>query len=262
MAYYPSSLAEGTVGSGGDGSILEEYLDHLLVMPVEVKRYITLTRELDVACEKEYKAVEELQSKFLKTLKGKFEDNDSWSIKEKEAFLTKLRNSNQFKTLVPLRKRMYQKIDEKISISEQLFDMSERNLKVLTKNKDELENILRSTGEIRGRKIEKTPVPKSSTKYVGRLAAALSKSHAADTGEELWILSKVKEWHNNGKVVVSDVDNPQQRQTLRASQVVLLEGKFNVFTGYFVTLSSELEDIATARARLPNKGMIIILARD
>ena len=255
---YPSSLAEG-VGAqkssgGGDGSILEEYLDQIVVLPVEVsllllyfhllkmwkdevivkinlkmwqiKRYITLIRELDESCDSESARITELQDDVLRAFKEELKKNPQWKLAEKKKRLEELRQAGSLSALTQLRKRLYQKIDEKISISEQLFGMSKQNLRAVTTKKNELEVLLRATGQLKEQKKRRT-----TPSRVGRLVAACitpSKAAAdAQDSEELWILCKVKDWNDKGKVLVSDADNPNQKYTLRSSNVVLLTGKWN-----------------------------------
>ena len=198
----------------------------------------------------------DLQNKILAAFKEELKKNPQWDAAEKKRRLEEIRNREQMAQLPKLRKRLYQKIDEKISISEQLFGMSKQNLRAVTAKKNELERILRATGQLKEPKKRRT-VPNR----VGRLVAACvtpSKANAAgQDNEELWILCKVKDWSDKGKVVVSDADNPNQKYTLRTSSVVLLAGMLMgsfMLSTFCVTRVLDHDDVASARARLPSKG--------
>ena len=195
-----------------DGSILEEYLDGLVVLPVEVKRYMTLCRELDDGCQKERESLMRLQTRFLERLDQRLKANPTSSLSERQALVRELRQSHEFAGMEKTRKRLLQKSDEKVSISEQLFDMSERNLQLVTARKTKFRRLLHASGKLK----EKTPKPVLN--YAGRLVAACT-----GKDEQLWILCKVKDW-GDSRVLVTDVDNPSQKYSLRLSHVVLLKG--------------------------------------
>lgn len=199
-----------------EGSLLEEYLDTLVVLPVEVKRYMTLSRELDEGCETERRLLSSQESLFLERLKQKLSVRSNLSVSERQALVRELRESDEFRGMEKSRKRLLQKSDEKVSISEQLFDMSEKNMQVITAKKTKFRRILRASGKLK--EVKEKP-PKPVLNLNGRLVAACTNKE-----QQLWILCKVKE-SNESRFVVTDIDNPSQKYTLRLSQMVLLKGE-------------------------------------
>mmetsp|Transcript_12308 Transcript_12308/g.14135 ORF Transcript_12308/g.14135 Transcript_12308/m.14135 type:complete len:293 (+) Transcript_12308:226-1104(+) len=238
MAYYPSSRAEG-IASGSDGSILEEYLDKILVLPVEVRRYVTLMRELDKRCAKEKDQLEKMQEDFTEKVKAKFaalkQNKKSDNVEEREKCLAAMKESPEFKKIESLRKTLKQKVLEKISISDQLYDISSQNKKRIDSDVEKFQQILRASGDL----VEDKKISK------GSLVAA---SVPQQDGGSMWILCKVVEYSNSGtqtnqKIIVADAEDASQTHTLRITQIVPL---------------SEHEDVAAAKNRLPSRGRMVM----
>mmetsp|Transcript_21089 Transcript_21089/g.39195 ORF Transcript_21089/g.39195 Transcript_21089/m.39195 type:complete len:301 (+) Transcript_21089:130-1032(+) len=217
-----AAQAEGYGPSGeGDGSILEEYMDSLLVMPVEVRRYITLLRELDGKCEREVQQVQAKQQQLVEAAKKR---TANLSPADRTRTLKQLREEPEWKELEHLRARLYQKIAEKKSISEQLYDMSEQNLKRINGDIKYLESLFQRTGELPDLEYQ-----------VGRDVAAWMEK------EQVWILARIAQYspQEPSKVIVADADNSSALFTLTDKLVVVLPEK---------------ESLTAAKARLPTRG--------
>ena len=107
MSYIP-----GDPQNAGDGSILEEYLDQLMVMPVEVKRYTTLMRDLDSGCERDLAELAAFQDDFVNKLREKVASLPSSNNTEEERkkLEQEMKASESYQTLEALRKRVRQKV--------------------------------------------------------------------------------------------------------------------------------------------------------
>mmetsp|Transcript_3862 Transcript_3862/g.8306 ORF Transcript_3862/g.8306 Transcript_3862/m.8306 type:complete len:263 (-) Transcript_3862:168-956(-) len=195
-------------------------------MPAEVRRYTTLMRDLDKKCSKELRKLENIQNKFAETAKERCAGETSTATKEK--IVKELRESPEFKSIPNLRASLKQKIAEKRSISDQLYDMSEQNLKRLRSDIEYLKDILQLSGEIQ----ESPYVP-------GRLVAAYIEADAT------WILCKVSEFTQADAevVTVADVDDSKTRYVLPIAKIVLLADK---------------ETLNSAKLRLSSRGKKVL----
>ncbi|GBG28387.1 SAGA-associated factor 29 [Hondaea fermentalgiana] len=213
-------------GQDGKGSVLEEYLDMLQVMPVEIRRYTTLMRDLDQKCTKEVHRLAALQGTLVE--RAREQCANETTPEGRAQVVKKLRESDEFKPLVTMRASLKQKIAEKRSISDQLFDMSEQNLKRLRSDIDYLKDILQLSGEIQ-----------ESPYTPGRLVAAYIEADAT------WIVCKVSEFSqaNPDLVTVADVDDSKTRYVLPVTKVVLLADK---------------ETLNTAKVRLSSRGKKVL----
>ena len=202
-----ASQAEGYAGGGdGDGSVLEEYLDSLLVMPVEVRRYITLMRDLDRSCDNELTQLRTLQAECVEAARSKCQGVSSAA--ERGRLTAALRGEDpRFARVARLRGDVAQKIAEKRSVAEQLFDMSEHNLRRLSADIKYLEDLFRNSGEL----------PDLGLAAGREVAAWVDK-------DQVWILARVSEVHAQ-EVTVADAEDSSQRFTLPQASVVVLPDK-------------------------------------
>uniref|UniRef100_A0A7S2RBW1 SGF29 C-terminal domain-containing protein n=1 Tax=Mucochytrium quahogii TaxID=96639 RepID=A0A7S2RBW1_9STRA len=217
-----ASQAEGYGPSGeGGGSVLEEYLDTLLIMPVEVRRYITLLRELDEKCQVELAQLKKRQREFISVASERTKTTKS--PEHKEAILNSMRNK-EFADIEILRKSLNQKIAEKKSISDQLFDMSEENLKRIRGDAKYLEELFHVKGDMPDMGL-----------LPGREVAAFMEE------DKVWILAKVVSYsvHDPDRVTVADVEDSTNNFVLPIPRVVVLP---------------ENETLGGAKGRLTTRG--------
>mmetsp|Transcript_15201 Transcript_15201/g.48398 ORF Transcript_15201/g.48398 Transcript_15201/m.48398 type:complete len:309 (-) Transcript_15201:1234-2160(-) len=222
-AYQGDGL--GPAGEG-DGSVLEDYMDSLLVMPVEVRRNITLLRELDEKSHAELANVRAEQARLIEEARKRTEGITSSS--ERARTIRQLRAEPDFVQLEELRKDLLQKIAEKRSVAEQLHDMSEQNLKRLNGDIKYLEELFRRTGEI----------PDLGFAVDREVAAWMEQ-------DQVWILARISEFSTNSpnRVVVADAEDSSARFTLTSDQVTVLPDK---------------ETLSAARTRLPVVGLKVL----
>jgi len=202
-------------------------LDTLQVMPVEVRRYTGLIRDLDSKCMEEQTQLKEMQKRLLsrmqETVKG------AASPEEREKLVDTLRAGEEFQRIEKLRESLKQKIAEKMSIAEQLYDVSELNLKRLNSDILHLSDILEIPQHGSDVTFEK-----------GRDVAALIET---ETGR-IWILAKVVDYYHSDphRVLLVDADNPNDSFS-----------KFALHTSRVRNLpqSETLED---AKGRLAGRG--------
>ncbi len=223
-----AAQAEGYGQGDGSGSILEEYLDTLVVMPVEVMRYITLMRELDEKSERDLVRIKEAQNAFLE--KASEEVKGAASKKDRQKKLLKLKGNEDYLALEKTRASLQQKIAEKRSISDQLFDMSEQNLKRIKGDFEQLGKLLHTTGDM----------PDLGFSKNREVAAWIAK-------DEVWIHAKVYSFNPQkpDTVVVVDADasvDTSERFTLPVTKVVTLPKN---------------ENLSAAKARLSQSGLLV-----
>ncbi|CAK9058299.1 Hypothetical protein SCF082_LOCUS31107, partial [Durusdinium trenchii] len=155
-----------------------------------VRRYTSLLRELDHKSAQDMADIQRLQQAFLE--RAKEEAKKGKTEQEREERLRALRQHDDFKALGKLRASLKQKIAEKQSVADQIFDMSEQNLKRLRSDIKNLEDYFRSTGEIPDDKFK-----------VGRYVAAWIDK------DSVWILAKVIAYspQDPDRVRVADADS-------------------------------------------------------
>jgi len=187
----------------GSGSILEEFVYSLDVFPVEIQRYTSLMRELDGECELLKHKIKELHAQYLQA--GIKITEKSKTVGDKEAAMKKLANSSQYEKLTTMRAALSQNIAEKVSISDQLYDMSEQNLNRIRIDITLLESILKKKGQITDYDIPP-----------GTFVAAESKP-----GE--WILATIKDFTSSSSdtFMVQDADD-HALYSLPSSRVLVL----------------------------------------
>ena len=112
-------------------NILEDYLDTVVVLPIEVKRMLFLMRELDAKGRVDLKLLQSLQEEHLQyiTRTGK-------------------QDANLVKAIDFLWEKYNQNIEEKNAIADQMVEASNRNLQRLSKDTETLEKILQESGEL------------------------------------------------------------------------------------------------------------------
>jgi hypothetical protein len=173
-------------------NILEDYLETIMVLPAEMRRSLSLLRELDAKCAKDLKSLGRLQEAHV-------------DCRKRQADETTISAS-----VATVRKRVEQLLDEKNSIAQQLTDLGKRNVARLNRDLQKLEGILRTTGDlVEDAVTQQTP---------GTLVAAFNETQ----GDAVWILARVVEWLPFKRVVVSDADNDDAQFTIASHLIVAL----------------------------------------
>lgn len=224
----------GQPGQGGGGSVLEEYLDSLPVMPVEVRRYTTLMRELDGRAAQNLSEMREMQDRFVERAAALVAGSAAAQARtpageaERARLVAELRAHADFASLEKVRASLKQKVAEKRSVSEQLFDISETNLQRLRGDVAQLEALFRGSGEFPEAKFNK-----------GMEVAAWMEKDA------VWILCIVAEYspQTPDVVTVADFEDATAKYQLPASKVMVLP------TG---------ESLAAAKSRLSSRGRKVL----
>jgi len=211
-------------------NVLEDALDRVFQLPVDTKRLLALLRDLDAKSAKDADALERLQAEHLELLRaGAAADPD-----RVEAVAS---------GLAAAKRRLDQKLEERVAIAQQQHEVADRHVERLTRDAQALESELRHSGELDDRMEEvEVALPPQDALLPGALVAAAT---TTDESSEppLWILARVVEATGRDRVVVADADpeNTESRYTLSRKNIVVLAGEGE-------------EDVVQARARLGPRG--------
>jgi hypothetical protein len=222
-------LSSAASSFGGEASILEEFLESIVLVPVEMKRYLALMRELDIACVKDTETLALLQDKYFTKLK---QEGGGGKKEELEQLM---------KMIKEIRQRLMQKIDEKRSIADQLYETIDEHVNKAGSDLALLESILKVSGSLEpeGVGIGKLVAACTTTTSIGD---ASTDNVAGSTSETLWILGRIVSFSPAlpERCTVADVDNDANTYVLSTKNVVVLP--------------EDGEDVQAARDRLPPKG--------
>ena len=217
-------------GGSGTGSILEEFVDSLLPLPFDLKRYLALLRDLDEKRHEDAKQLQVLQDLYLTGVRAALAGaGDNLDVAKRTAIVD-AHDPDSLAEIVKLRKRLELNSEEKISVAMQLRDMGDLYSKRLETDLLALEALLREQGQLAEHSVS-----------VGKLVAACT---SGSGGEELWILARVEEYSpaQPDRCAVKDADSDAS-YVVPTKNVVVLE---------------EHEDVASARDRLPPKGRLVM----
>ncbi|TMW69521.1 hypothetical protein Poli38472_001677 [Pythium oligandrum] len=139
------------------GTYLEDYLESMYMLPSEVKRNFDLMRELDKTS---YPLIEELQAyhkeylvsarkkvveRCANTELGEPDETELRELVETDEALEKLREKHQ---------RVIQKLDEKIAIAAQSYDLVDHHIRRLDQDLEAYATLLKQNGEFEDDKVQ------------------------------------------------------------------------------------------------------------
>ncbi|KAF0730083.1 hypothetical protein LEN26_004021 [Aphanomyces euteiches] len=171
------------------GTYLEDYLESIYMLPSEVKRNFELMRELDKATSGLLDDLRESQSKYLKDARERIRkrcaDTNAPEPTEEELRAlvgednedeTNPSPDNPLAYLKSKRHLVIQKMDEKVAIASQSYDLIDHHIRRLDNDLANYTALLKANGEYEDEKIvvkkQKDVVP--DTKATGAAAAAIA----------------------------------------------------------------------------------------
>jgi hypothetical protein len=129
-------------------NILEDALDRVMAVPIETRRSLALLRELDAKCMIDLERLKQLQDRHIELASKKQKD---------EALELDITQTKQ---------RFDQKMEEKVSLATQLWEVLDRHVARLKKDATALESMLKESGDLDAW-FDNSDSESNTTSYVG-----------------------------------------------------------------------------------------------
>lgn len=202
-----------------DETYLEAFIESIATLPHELRRNLELLKELDKSCATIVDHLKHAEDSYIDRAQNTVFNiqlpSDTSTVPPThvvpttEELIACIENVDEMEMIDKLRKDAFQKVDEKVAIADQAYDIVDGTVRRLDADLEKLETLLKSTGEF-----EALSGPKPND-----LAAIQVNPNSPD-----WILAKVISHDNEtGMYNLSDEDVESNKIfNLPEAQVVVL----------------------------------------